>query len=532
MVELTVVINGRLRTYWQHVNKLLAFGPMTALTGVDPSAPVIIGAGQVTHRDRGEVTSAATLIALAAGRALDDTGAAATVRDRLASIGVTHCLSGAGPDPAGTLAAGLGVTAVRTVATRPGGTGPLDLLRHACAAVAAGESGVLLLAGGEAIRALSQGYTDGADGAGVGPPDEVLGSDRGPSHPAEERAGMFQPLNFYPLFENAVRGAGGRPGLHAPGLPAVPVAEHQKWLGDLWARFAQVAATNPYAWLNGAPPDAAHIAAPGGRNRMVAHPYTKLLTANITVDQAAAVVVCSAATAAALGVPRDRWVFVAAGASAHDHWYVAEREHLHRSPAIAATGRAVLSHTGLGTDDIAHLDIYSCFPSAVQIAAAELGVDLSLRTPTVTGGLTFAGGPASSYSFHALATLTERLRAGGADDAGLLTAVGWFLTKHAAAVLTAAPPARPYRHADVQAEVDGLPRRRVAQEHRGAATVESWTATYDRDGSPSVAVATSLLPDGSRAVAVSTDPGAVAEVVRADPIGATLRLDGDGTFTL
>jgi acetyl-CoA C-acetyltransferase len=124
------------------------------------------------------------------------------------------------------------------------------------------------------------------------------------------------------------------------------------------------------------------------------------------------------------------------------------------------------------------------------------------------------------------------LRDGDGDDAGLLTAVGWFLTKHAAAVLTAAPPVRPYRHADVQAEVDPLPRRHVTGDHRGTATVESWTATYDRDGTPSVAVATCLLPGGSRAVAVSTEPGAVAAVVEADPIGAPLRLDGDGSFTL
>ena len=505
---------------------------MTALAGVEPTAPVIIGAGQVTHRDHGDATSAATLIAMAAGRALDDTGAAEAARSRLASIGVTHCLSGTGADPARTLAAGLGVAAARTVTTRPGGTGPLDLLQYACEAIGAGDGGVALLAGGEAIRALSRGQTDDPGAADGGPPDEVLGYDRGPSHPAEERAGMFQPLNYYPLFETAIRGAGGWSGLRAGGPSPVSVDEHQKWLGDLWGRFARVAQGNPYAWLDGPAPDGAYIATPGGRNRMVAHPYTKLLTANITVDQAAAVVVCSAATAAALGVPRDQWVFVAAGAAAHDHWYVAERQDLHRSPAIAATGRAVLSHTGRGVDDIAHLDVYSCFPSAVQVAAAELGVDLSLRTPTVTGGLTFAGGPASSYSFHALATLTDRLRAGDGDDAALLTAVGWFLTKHAAAVLTTAPPTRGYRHTDVQAEVDRLPRRQVRPDHRGPARVESWTATYDRDGSPSVAVTTALLPDGSRTVAAATEPDLVAAVVGADPIGATVQLDGAGTFTL
>jgi acetyl-CoA C-acetyltransferase len=40
---------------------------------------------------------------------------------------------------------------------------------------------------------------------------------------------------------------------------------------------------------------------------------------------------------------------------------------------------------------VTHVDLYSCFPSAVQIAAAEIGCPTQ-RDLTVTGGLTFAGG--------------------------------------------------------------------------------------------------------------------------------------------
>ncbi|HEX8630461.1 MAG TPA: hypothetical protein VF755_20055 [Catenuloplanes sp.] len=504
------------------------------MTVVDPTAPVIIGTGQWTHRDRTAGTSAAALLAAATDRALSDTGAVAAVRRRLTAVGVTHCLSSASGNPAGVLAAELSPAAaapLRTVVTQPGGTGPLDLLHDACTAIRAGADGITLLTGGEAIRSLSRGHTEEATGPEPAPPDRVLGSDRAPSHPVEDRAGLFQPINYYPLFENAIRATGGWAGLHGGGgLPPLRVAEHQKWLGDLWSRFARVAATNPHAWLDGPPPDAATIATPGPGNRMVGHPYPKLLTANIAVDQAAALLVCSAATAEAAGVPRDRWVFVAASAAAHDHWAVSERADLHRSPAIAAIGRAALAHSGHGVDDLAHLDLYSCFPSAVQIAAAELGVDLSLRTPTVTGGLTFAGGPASSYSFHALAALCDQLRSDG-QGAALATAVGWFLTKHAATVLSAVPPVTGYRHHDVQSEVDAGPRRRVAPEHRGAATVETWTATYDRDGTPSAAQLSCLLPDGARTVAASTEPATVDWVLASDPLGATVHVTGDGTFT-
>ncbi|MEV4490230.1 hypothetical protein AB0K04_08960 [Micromonospora coxensis] len=506
---------------------------MTGPAGVDPAAPVLIGVGQAAHRDRAGATPAAALVRAAAHRALDDTGAPEAVRARLRTVGVAHCLSWSATDPAATLAAALGAPATRTLTTRPGGTAPLDLLHRAATAIRAGDDQVTLLAGGEGIRALRAGQADDPETPDVPGAPHVLGTDRAPSHPAEERAGLYQPLNYYPLFENAIRATGGWPALRdrdATGV--VPIPEHTRWLGDLWARFAQVGAANPYGCVDGDPPDADRITGVGPTNRLVAHPYPKLLTANIAVDQAAAVLVCSAGTAAALGVPRDRWVFVAAGAGATDHWHVGERAHLHRSPAVAAAGRAVLAAVGRGVDDLAHLDLYSCFPSAVQVAAAELGVDLDRRTPTVTGGLTFAGGPASSYTFHALAELTARLRAGAPDDAALATAVGWFLTKHAVTVLTAAPPPAGFRYADAQSEVDATPRRRLVDGYRGEAVVESWTATYDRDGAPSAAYASCLLPDGARTFASSTDPDTVTAVAQADPIGARVRLDGDATFTI
>ena len=144
-------------------------------------------------------------------------------------------------------------------------------------------------------------------------------------------------------------------------------------------------------------------------------------------------------------VPQDRWVFVHAGAAGHDEWFVSERADLAASPAIRTIGSAALAHAGVGIDDIAHVDLYSCFPAAVQIAAAELGlpVDDPKRPFTVTGGLTFAGGPGNNYGAHAVATLVGRLRA-DPDGYGLSTSLGWFVTKHALGIYSARPPTRPY----------------------------------------------------------------------------------------
>lgn len=494
----------------------------------DPRAPVIIGGGQLTCTDptesgSTEPVSPLAMMAASAERAISDACGdrqAPDPRGRIDSVGVVDCLSWRTGDPAAALAAELGVSPRETVGTRTSGTSPFDLLADACERIVAGESECALLAGGEAVKALRAGrYSGGPEQPAGIVPDRVLGTDRTPTHPGEDAAGLSKPAQFYPLFEHAVRAAAGR-----------DLATHDAWLGELWSGFASVAAANPHAVLRSAP-DAAAILRVDAANRMISHPYRKLMTANIYTDQAAALLVCSAETAVAAGIPEDRWVYVHGTGAAHDHWFVGERAELHRSPAIRAVGSALLGHLGTGIGEFSHLDLYSCFPSAVQVAADELGVDLGTTRATLTGGLSFAGGPASNYGMHSLATALPLLRADPAGTA-LCTGVGWFLTKHAAAALAARPPRRGYRHVTPQPEVDAQPARPITDGHHGRATVESYTVAYDRESAPEAATVSCLLPDGSRAFAGTTEPELAAELAAVDPIGVSVALSGNAKFEL
>ncbi len=461
---------------------------------------------------------------LAAEAALADAGAPA-LRERLHSVGVADSFSWGTADPAALLAVELGLSPAETVYTHTSGTSPVELLADAASRIRRGELDATLLAGGEAVKALLAGRYGGGPKQPEGTaPTRMLGVDREPLHPAEAAAQLRLPLGFYPLFENAIRAAAGRD------LPA-----HVDRLGRLWARFADVARHNPHAAVTD-PPGARDIVTVGPHNRMAALPYRKLLTANIFVDQAAALLLCSAATAESAGIPRENWVFVHATAGADDHWFVSERPRLDRSPAIAAATSAALRHAGLGIGDIGHLDLYSCFPSAVQVAATELGLsdaDLAdpARPPTVTGGLTFAGGPGSNYVTHALATLVGRLR-GTRGEYGLATAVGWFLTKHAAVVLAADPPTEPYAHHQVSAEVAALPRRAVVTGATGPATVETYTVLHDRSGEPERGIVLATLPDGAWTAASSEHPETIAGLLDRDPLGAKIELGTDAGFSI
>jgi acetyl-CoA C-acetyltransferase len=352
-------------------------------------------------------------------------------------------------------------------------------------------------------------------------PPRVLGDDRPGVSEAEAARSLVLPIQVYPVFENALRAAAGE------GLD-----EHQTRISRLWSRFSAVAARNPHAW-SPTERSAAEIGTPTPENRMVGFPYPKLMNANIQTDQAAGLVLCSVEAARAAGVPPDRWVFLSSGSEAEDHWFVSERADLHSSPAIRLAGRTALGLAGIGIDDVAHVDLYSCFPSAVQIGAAELGLGLDEpdRPLTLTGGLTFAGGPGNNYATHAIATMVERLRAEPGSQ-GLATALGWYATKHAMGVYSTSPPAGGYRRGSPQAEVDSLPARQPAPDHEGPVTVESYTVMHGRDGTPDLGIVACLLPDGRRAWGNVSDPTVLKAMTLEEHCGRPAVLRSGGTVEL
>jgi acetyl-CoA C-acetyltransferase len=477
---------------------------------VDPRTPVIVGAGQVVRHD-GSCEPAAMIVEALREAGLDSAAGERLLR-RADSVRCVPVIAWPYSNVAALVAEDLGARPRETVlACAVGGDGPQRLINDTCAAIAAGQLEVALLGGAEAVAALRAAQLAGGmppwrsqgDGAG---PTRVLDEARDPLNDVEKNALLHAPVFMYALLESAVRAASGS-----------GRDEHAKRIAGLWSRFSAVAETNPHAWIRRSYA-AEEIATPGSGNRLVSTPYTKLLTANMQVNMATGLIVCSAQAAQDAGVPKDRWVFVHAGAQAEDEWHVSERAELFASPAIRAVGTAVLEHAGVEVDEVAHVDLYSCFPSAVQIAASELGlaIDDSSRPLTVTGGLTFAGGPGNNYTSHAVATLVGRLRS-EPDSYGLATALGWYLTKHAAGVYSARPPRRQF------ASIDARPQRPRARRTRidpgGPATIEACTVVYERDGSPQAAIISALTRRGERTVIRTSDPDMLQIALDAEPIG-------------
>ncbi len=492
---------------------------------VDPRTPVLIGAGQLSRRvDRGEEPlEPVDLIVEALRSGATEAGLDPSALAGADAVHVVSLLSWRYRDPGLLVAQRLGASPRDTSVTGMGGNSPQSLMNQVCLAVQAGTADLVLLGGAETWRTRTGTRKSGDKIQWTQQGDDVpvartSTADVAMSAPGEQARGLMLPVQMYPLFEQAHRITLGR-----------SMEEHLDVISELWARFSDVAATNPHAWIQQRY-SAEEIRTPTADNRMIGYPYTKLMNSNNAVEQGAGIIVCSAERATALGVPRDRWVFPYSGTDAHDHYFVSNREDLGRSPAMRIAGRAALELAGIGAGDLAHVDLYSCFPSAVEISAYELGLGLD-RPLTVTGGLSFAGGPWNNYVMHSIAAMAGVLR----DDPGsfgLVSANGGFITKHAFGVYGTEPPSQPFRHAEPQAEVDALPSRELCEEPDGEAAIEAWTVMHDRDGAPETGIVVGLLDDGRRAWGVTTEPGLVKAMVTEDLAGGRAALRPEGSFDL
>lgn len=488
---------------------------------VDPRTPVLVGYGQVNQHTENPEVEPVDLMVAAAREAADP-----RVLEAVDAVRVVNLLSWRYRDPGLLLAQRLRADKAVTRYTGIGGNVPQTLVNQACLDIQQGRAEVVLIAGAETWRTKTKMRAAGTKAHWTKQDESVPlapGSDETMpmAGPGDLKIHLDRPAYVYPMFEQAVRIAAGESS-----------QVHRQRIGELWAQFSQVAAGNPHAW-NRETYSAEQIYQPSADNRMISWPYTKLMNSNNMVDQGAVLILASAEKATYLQIPTERWVFPYAGTDAHDTYAIGERAEFHTSPAIRIAGNRALELAGTGVDDLDLIDVYSCFPSAVQVAARELGLPLGdpARPLTVTGGLTFAGGPWNNYVTHSIATMAEQLAA-RPGTRGLITANGGYLTKHSMGVYGTEPPQHEFRWEDVQEAVDREPTRTELVDWSGVGTVESWTTPVGRDGEPEKAFLAVRTPEDARVLAVITGTDAAQTTIADDIAGAPVRVHADGTATL
>jgi len=368
-------------------------------------------------------------------------------------------------------------------------------MSDACSRIASGEISKAMVVGGEAgyrllrariesIRLEETKSTDPADVV-LKPIDEMV-----PDY--EHRSGLgIMPVAYYAIIDSAFR--------HAKGLDT---DTHRDRIAARYSRFSEIAAHNPHAW------NRVHITAEtirdgSRRNAMLAFPYTKLHSSSWNVDQASALLLCSVEEAEKMGVPRSKWVFPHAFTEANHMVNMTSRAELHRCPGAELAGRAVFEASNTTPEQLDFLELYSCFPVAVESYATELGIPESMDW-SFTGAMPFAGGPLNNFVLHSVGQLAEHIRR-KPNSIGMVTTVSGALTKQGFAIWGSNPNPNGYQFIDVTEKVAEVTKcRDVNPDYEGPAKVAGYTVMYDKN-EPQRGIAVVDLPDNRGSIAYTED---------------------------
>ena len=474
------------------------------------TTPILVGAATVQQQTQhpGEGVGCETLLVDAVVDAIADAGTGTELASTVDLVMVTQGLSML-VDGAQRIAQAIGAPRARPV-TYQVGIPQQTLISRAIDAVRRGEARTVVVAGAETKQRDTMARRAGVTLDRPEPflePDELVTPVGEIVARPEVEVGAVLPVQQYALIDNARREA-----------MTWTLDEHRDDIAAIWASFNAVAQDNPLAAFP-SPMSAADIREPSDTNPMLAFPYNKWHSSQWTVDQAAALVITSTETADTFAIDPDRRVFPHVGVESSQSLSLARRADLHRWPAMAVLGRAAQRHIGRPLSTVDYVELYSCYPAAVRVQQAELG--LAPAAPaTITGGMTFAGGPFNSFVFQATAAMVSRLRA-DPGAVGLVTAVSGLLTKPGLAVWSTAAPAAPVLLADLvdEATVE-TPVAPLDENPVGSGTIATYTVAGER------IVAIVDLDSGSRAVAALDDPGSAAEACRHDLIGTRVGVVG------
>lgn len=492
------------------------------MTAIPDTTPVIIGVGQFAERpdDAGyQALSPMDLGGKALAAAISDSGATGDVAeaiDTIAAIRQFEISTPGAPVPFGksnnpprSFGARVGANPERAILEIVGGQGPQKLVGEFAADIAEGRSGVAAIVGSEAISTvltlMAKGekpdWSEEVDGEME---DRGLGM-RGLLDKTLIAHGLAAPIPLYALFENARRAQRG-----------TALQAYRREIGELFAPFSEIAATNPFAAAPVAR-SAEELATVTERNRIVAEPYTRMTVARDQVNQAAAIVIASAGNARELGVPEENWVHIHAVTDAKE-LSVLERPDMAKSQASVEAVEVALAIAGIGMDEITCLDLYSCFGIALFNILDSFSIAPNdPRGLTLTGGLPFFGGAGNNYSAHAIVEAVQRLRE---DENGyaLVGANGGFMSKYATGIYSRMPA--DWKGTERYKALAEQPEKCATMDsYAGDAIVETYTIVPGKKGS--VAAVVGRTDDGTRFVANvgADDAETLAVLQEGEPFG-------------
>ena len=457
--------------------------------------PIIVGAAQFTQpKGTQDPLDPLNLISKASLQALKDVGIN-NVNNFVDTLYLVYFSSWSYEDAPSELSEMLKIHPSLKHFSSSGGNTSQRLLNKAAVSISKEESKMILITGGEAWNSFTLNRKGKLDLNWPEKKDSIFpeGGEWKTLNEFESKYGLNTPSFSYALFETALRAASDR------GLE-----DHQQYIGKLYEKFNEVAFNNPYTSAK-EKLSVQEIITPTPTNRIVNHPYTKYMCSNPFVNISGAILMTNQEYAEELNIDPSKWVYLMGGATLENEFDITPRPNLLSSPAVEHASRISLAQAGLKLGDIDMFDFYSCFPSMVQIIRNTLQIEEDDPRPlTVTGGMSFFGGPWNNYSMHPVVTAVDLIR----KDPSLkimVVANGGYNTKESVGIYGKQPPKKHWGTEEVstaQEEISKGELLNVVEEANGILTIEAYTIVYNKAGKPTMGIMLGHLEDGSRTLAM------------------------------
>jgi len=393
----------------------------------------------------------------------------------------------------------------------------------ACQRIAKGELDVAMVVGGEAKFRQLQGHKKGMEVFETPQtdvaPDTFLQPEAELWSEIESNAGLGMPVGYYALLESAI--------CHAK---ALSMDQHRDNIAHRYARFSEIAAANPDGWID-TPLDADIIRNVARNNKMLAFPYTKYHNSQWNVDQACALIFCSVKKAIQLDIPQSKWIYPVASTESNYIVNVSQRSDLAHSAAARIAGKRALQIAGCSIDDIDFIELYSCFPSAVNLCLDALDINDD-RDLTRCGAMPFAGGPLNNFLLQSTVKMVQQLRA-QPGSLGLASCVSGMYTKQGYGIWSSGEYRQPFVFSDVSAEAAvAQPPVELVAPTAGKVNIIAATVLYQGDDANRVIVIGQYVDGeelaGKRTVSYSQGSAAIAHALAKNTVGQQASIDSAG----
>ena len=343
-----------------------------------------------------------------------------------------------------------------------------SLINSACMKIQSGEMQACLILGGESrykiTRALKE-KKEFTETELVENPDYYIKANDELQTDIEKDSLGTMAVGYYSLFESALRHKKNK-----------GFDNHHKYLSKIYENFSHIAvdnkdnlATKKYS--------SEEILKSSNKNPQIAFPYNKHHCTSWNVNQAAAIIICSEKLANMLNIDYEKRVYPIASSENNHMISSILRPELSKQAGMQIAADFIKKICSDNKINISHFDLYSCFPVAVQMFADTLGIK-DASSMTITGGMSFAGGPLNSFVLHSSVQMIKKLRKDN-NATGLVTGVSGMMTKQSYC-LWSSNPIHKFIFKDVSKEASNIDiPHKISKNKNGTAKIIGYTIIND-----------------------------------------------------